>query len=180
MKTLTLAAAYIATIAAANWAVGVIPPLPLALGIAIPGGVWFVAITLTLRDVLHHQLGGWKTAGLVLVGAAVSWPLSGDVALAAAIAFVASGLLDQLFYWLTLKLNKPRWVAVARSNAIGLVADSIVFVTLAQDTLRMWGIDPWKLIVGQIIGKAVITAVVVWAIKRRDERVQLQPEPAVA
>lgn len=178
LTTIALAVAFIASVAAANWAVTAIPPASLGWGIAIPGGVWFVAVTLTIRDLLHHLIGARWTAGLVVAGTVISWPLAGDnVAAAATIAFLASGLLDQLFYALTLRLNKPRWVAIAQSNAVGLVADSLIFVTLAQDTLRMWGFEPWKLIVGQIIGKAAVTAVAVWVIKRRDAR--HQPTPAV-
>ncbi|MCG5460828.1 hypothetical protein MED01_004254 [Micromonospora sp. MED01] len=183
-KTATLATAYIATIVAANWAVTHITALPLGYGVVIPAGVWFVAITLTIRDQLHDRLGYWLTGGLVVVGALLSWPLSSPgVARAAVFAFIASQLLvDQSLYaWLRKRFPDARWVAIAGSNGGGIIADSIVFIYFAQEALRQFGLDPSKALVGQIIGKLAVTLVVAYIIKRRDaRRPALQPATAVA
>lgn len=164
------AAAYIGSIAAAGWAVTAIPALPLGSGVFIPAGVWFIAVTLTIRDLLHDRIGAWRTGVLIVIGGLITWPLAGPgLAAASFFANVTAELLDLCVY-APLKKRGKRWVAIALSNTVGLVADSIVFIYLAQDVFRSYGLDPGKLLIGQIIGKAAVTAVAVVVIRRRDAR----------
>lgn len=158
-------AGYIATIVAANWAINTVGgedhAVPIGFGLVAPAGVYFAGLGFTFRDFVQ-RLGGVKFAGLaVLVGAAVSYwigfggkafpeaPLG--IAAASALAFACSELCDlAVFTW----LQKRGFIrAVAASNAVGLVVDSVVFLALAFGSLQF--------VAGQVVGKAYMTGIAV-------------------
>lgn len=161
MKTAALAAAYIATIVAANWAVTTYGAIPVGLGLLAPAGVLFAGLAFTLRDLLHEAAGWAWTMAAIVVGTAVSVAVAGPgLALAAGAAFLASELADLAVYT---PLRRRRWLlAVAASNAVGLVVDSALFLTLAFGSLTY--------LPGQIVGKTWMTLaalIVLTAIRAR-------------
>lgn len=181
LPTITLLAAYIAVVVAANWAVAAFSPLPLGPWILIPHGVWFVALELTIRDYLHDRVGGWWAVPAVVLGALLSLPLAGaNVAGAATAAFLASPLVDGAVYALVRK-RVPHWAAILLSNAVGLVVDTVVFIGLAAPFFRSIGLNPLPVFVGQLVGKGAVTLVVVgvvWYVERR-RRAAAPPDLAV-
>lgn len=151
---------FIATIFLANWAIATYGLVPVGPGLIAPAGVYFAGLAFTFRDLAQDRLGrGWIVAAII-AGALLSGLVSEKFAIASGIAFLISELLDFAVYT---PLRKRNWLgAVAASNAVGLVADSIVFLWLAFDSLQY--------LPGQVVGKAWMTLLavaVLWMLRRR-------------
>lgn len=134
-------AVYIATIVAANamvLAFGFWPVWPFVLGLAAPAGTYAAGLAFTARDLTQDSLGKRWVIGAILIGAGISGLLSRQLALASAVAFLVGELADFGVYT---PLRERRWlVAVAASNAVGLVIDSALFLWLAFGSLEfLWG-----------------------------------------
>lgn len=159
----TVAAAYLATIVGANWAVTTFGVVPVGFGLMAPAAVYVAGLAFTLRDLLQDLAGRWVVLGAILAGAVLSLLIaSPHLAVASGVAFGFSELADLAVYE---PLRRRRWLsAVAASNAVGLVVDSILFLSLAFGSLAF--------LPGQIVGKAWITvlAVVVLAAGRAAHR----------
>lgn len=160
---LAAAAAYLATIIAANWAVRRFGAIPVGFGLLAPAGVWFVSAALVLRDAVQYTLGKPVALGVMAIGVALSVVVAGpQLALASGAAFAVSETVDfALFTWIA-----PRWaLAVAAGGFAGLVADSIMFLSIAFGSLAF--------LPGQVLGKsygvALATVVIAWRRKRRTQ-----------
>ncbi|HEV8636379.1 MAG TPA: VUT family protein [Chloroflexota bacterium] len=155
--------AYIATIFAANLAILLIGPVPVGFGLMAPAGVYFAGLAFTLRDLTQDTLGKVAVLVAILIGAALSAAMSlvlpGPIppvrlALASGSAFLFSELLDFAVYT---PLRRRHWLgAVAASNAVGLVADSALFLSLAFGSLAF--------LPGQIVGKTTMTLLAIPAL----------------
>lgn len=153
MKRLGLlaAGAYVGTILAANWAVNRFGIVPVGFGLLAPAGVWFVGLAFTLRDAVQETLGRYGVLLAIAVGAVVSALVSPRLAVASAVAFLVSELADFAVYT---PLRRRGWLrAVAASNVVGLVADSVLFLWLAFGSLEF--------LAGQVVGKATMTVLAV-------------------
>jgi uncharacterized PurR-regulated membrane protein YhhQ (DUF165 family) len=176
-----LVGSYVGTIFLANWFVQnvgtqftpdgphVIPVWP---GIYAPSGVLWVGAALVLRDMVHFFLGRHVAIAAIIVGAFLSYFVAPSLALASGAAFLLSETADLLVYT---PMVKRGWVvgAVFASGTVGLVVDSVVFLTLAFGSLQF--------IEGQIIGKLWMTAgasLVIWALRRRYPEALLAPAVA--
>lgn len=169
-RKIITAAAYLGSIVAAAYAIthigtqygpGQPHVLPVWPGIEAPSGVYLVGLTLVLRDVLQRQVGKPATFALILVGAILAAFISPAVAIASGLAFLVSETVDFLVFAATERFGFLR--AVVLSNAVALVVDSYLFLTLAFGSLAF--------IEGQIIGKvwATLAGVAVLALLwRRD------------
>jgi uncharacterized PurR-regulated membrane protein YhhQ (DUF165 family) len=150
---------YVATIFAANWAIAAFGPVPVGLGLVAPAGVYFAGLAFTLRDLTQEALGSRAVLAAIVVGAALSALVSGELALASGAAFLLSELADFAVYT---PLRRRNWLgAVAASNAVGLVVDSALFLWLAFGSLEF--------LPGQVVGKASMTvlALIVLVFVRR-------------
>jgi uncharacterized PurR-regulated membrane protein YhhQ (DUF165 family) len=152
IPALIVAAAYIGTIVAANWAVATFGAVPVGFGLMAPAAVYAVGLAFTLRDLLHELAGRAAVLWAILAGALLSVAVaSPQLALASGAAFAVSELADLAVYE---PLRRRRWlVAVAASNVVGLVVDSVLFLTLAFGSLAF--------LPGQIVGKAWMTLLAV-------------------
>jgi uncharacterized PurR-regulated membrane protein YhhQ (DUF165 family) len=151
--------AFLGTVVAANWALATFGIVPIGFGLSAPAGVFAAGVAFTLRDWLH-EVGNrrWVMAAIV-GGAGLSYAIEPTFAIASGVAFALSELLDLMVYT---PLRTRGWVvAVAASNAVGLVVDSMVFLWLAFGSLAY--LD------GQVVGKVYMTgvALVVVGIYRR-------------
>ena len=119
--------------------------VPVAPGIMAPSGVVVVGAALVLRDVVQRCLGlGWGLAAIVL-GALLSTVLAPPaLVLASLAAFLLSELADVAVF--TPLQRRGLVLAVVASSGIGLVVDSLVFLTLAFGSLEF--------LAGQVVGKA--------------------------
>lgn len=168
---------YVATIFAANWSIqnlgtctGQGPcTLPVWPGIDAPSGVLWAGLAFTFRDLVQEYLGRVAAIVAIVVGAALSAllavlsppvELALRIAVASGTAFLLSELADLAVYT---PLRKRNWLgAVAASNVVGFIADSVLFLFLAFGSLN--------LLAGQLIGKAWMTILAVgllWLFRRQ-------------
>lgn len=166
-RVLALWVAFTATVIASNFAVAYIGILPVWPGIAAPAGVYLVGLALVLRDLLQEATSWRWSAVAVVVGAALSAVFSPELALASASAFLASELLDLAVY--TPLRKRGMVLAVAASNAVGIAADSVLFLYLAFGSLDF--------LTGQVLGKtwmtlaAIVALLVIRALRTRKTEV---------
>lgn len=156
---------FIATIFGANWAIETYGLVPVGPDLIAPAGVYFAGLAFTFRDLAQDRVGRLWIVGAIVVGALISGLVSTKFAMASGVAFLVSELLDFAVYT---PLRRRNWIgAVVASNIVGLVADSIVFLTLAFGSLQY--------LPGQVVGKAWMTLLavaVLWLLRRR-----LAPNP---
>jgi uncharacterized PurR-regulated membrane protein YhhQ (DUF165 family) len=145
---------FLACIPLANWMIGhvgtVCVPngpclLPVAPGLMAPSGVITVGFALVLRDIVQRLLGrSWGLAAVIL-GTAVSVLVAGrNLVVASGIAFLLSELADFAVY--TPLQRRGLVLAVIASSGVGLVVDSVVFLSLAFGSMEF--------LAGQVVGKA--------------------------
>ena len=154
-------AGFLACIPLANWMIGHIGTfcvpngpclVPVAPGLMAPSGVLTVGAALVLRDVVQRCLGlraGLLAIALGTLASALIAPAS--LVLASGVAFALSELADCAVY--TPLQRRRLLLAVVASSMVGLVVDSIVFLTLAFGSLEF--------LAGQIVGKLWAVAIAV-------------------
>ncbi len=145
---------FMACVPLANWMIGhvgtvCVPDgpclLPVAPGLMAPSGVIVVGLALVLRDLVQRCLGARWGLAAVLLGTLVSVLVAGrQLVLASGAAFLLSELADFAVYTPLQRRGLIR--AVVASSVVGLVLDSVVFLTLAFGSLDF--------LAGQVIGKA--------------------------
>ncbi len=153
---------------AANWLAA---HLLLPVGpFLIPGGTFLFALGFTTYDYIRRQFGFRPALAAIVLGFAVSVLYStvfgggvGRVAVAGLVALACSSTTDLLMQNLTLR--RPIWQYIGASNAVSLLIDTVVFVTIAFAALPL---DVRLHIVeGQYLAKIVMTVVsvplVYWA-----------------
>jgi queuosine precursor transporter len=157
------ALAYIATIFGANLLITHVGVVPVGFGLVAPAGVYCAGLAFTFRDLTQDTLGRAWTIGAIVVGAGLSALLSPQLALASGTAFLLSELADLAVYT---PLRERHWLAaVAVSNTVGLLVDSVLFLLLAFGNLAF--------LPGQIVGKWWMTALavaVLWLWRRTATR----------
>ncbi len=133
-----------------------------------PSGVLAIGVGFTLRDLVQRRLGVKVAIVAIVVGALLSAVLDPSLALASGVAFLLAETLDLVVY---APLQRRHLVgAVVASNIVGVVVDSIIFLTIAFGSL--------SLIQGQVIGKAWMTLVaipVVHGIRELDRQREIAP-----
>lgn len=176
--------AFAACIPLANWMIGnvgtfcvpnngpcLIPVAPAFSGKAItaPSGVLMIGFALVLRDLVQRRLGAVYALGAIFAGAVISGLIAPPALVMASVAaFLFSELADFAVYTPLQKRGLVR--AVFASSVVGLVVDSVVFLTLAFGSLDYLG--------GQIIGKAwaiLFALPLIALLRKRDERIGMQP-----
>ncbi|MBX9390365.1 VUT family protein [Streptomonospora nanhaiensis] len=153
-RPLVLASAYALTVVASNLAVAYVGMLPVLPGITAPAGVYLVGLALVLRDLLQDATSWRWSVAAVAMGAALSALFSPELALASAAAFLLSELADLAVY--TPMRRRGLIIAVAASNAVGLLLDSVLFLWLAFGDLAY--------LPGQVLGKTWMTAAAIVAL----------------
>lgn len=138
--------AFVATVYAANWLivhVGPVPVWPWPVLMA-PAGVYAAGLSFSIRDGLSELGGRWSVVSAIVAGACLSAVLSGPLALASGLAFLASEMADWAVYT---PLRRRGWVrAVVASNLVGMAVDSWLFLWLAGFSLTfVWGMVAGKL-----------------------------------
>jgi len=151
-------AGYVACIVAANLALDRWGMIVVA-GVMLPAGVWFAGATFTLRDIVDDLGGRLWVIGAILAGGAASMLFAPSFAIASSVAFLISESADWAVYSPIKRRN--RWAAIAASNTVGSVVDSLIFLRLAFGSFDGW--------LSLTIAKALITLpfLAVMAIARR-------------
>jgi len=146
---LAAGAAFAGTVWLANWLVGRYGAVPVGFGLIAPAGVYAAGLAFTLRDIVQRLLGRWVVLACIAVGAGLAWWVSDirRIAIASALAFLASELIDFVVYT---PLWRKMWLrAVLASNLVGLTVDSLIFLWIAFGSLTFF----W----GQMVGKLWVT-----------------------
>lgn len=144
---LACAVGYLATVFGSNWAIHRYGLVPVGFGLRAPAGVYFAGLAFTLRDLTQRALGRSAVVAAIVAGAGLSVLVAPRYAVASGAAFLLSELCDFAIYT---PLEQRGWMrAVAASNAVGLVVDSIVFLWLAFGSLAFLS--------GQVVGKTWMT-----------------------
>lgn len=153
-------ALFILSIPAANWVFQRYGAVPIAFGYEAPSAALVVGFTFLARDYVHRLWGTWACVVAILAGTALSWGLAltgqpagpitvAHLAMASGVAFLFSELADLLVLQ---RLRRRGWSrAVAASNVVGAVVDSILFLTIAFGSLAF--------LPGQLLAKAMFTLV---------------------
>jgi len=152
---------FLACIPVANWMIGHVGTfcvpngpclVPVAPGLMAPSGVLTVGAALVLRDVVQRCLGLKAGLAAIALGTAASITIApAALVVASGVAFALSELADCAVY--TPLQQRRLLVAVVASSMVGLVVDSIVFLTLAFGSLDF--------LAGQIVGKLWAVAIAV-------------------
>ena len=148
-----LAALYVMVIVAANLAIQKWGVVSIGFGLMAPAGAYFAGLVFSIRDALHEVSNKYWILGAIIVGAIVSYSLEdgGKIAVASGSAFLLSEFADFAVY--SPLRAKGKIKALLASNAVGLVADSILFLYLAFGSLEFLS--------GQVVAKAYMTAGVI-------------------
>lgn len=139
-------AAYVASIAAANYATARYGLRPVGFGLTATAGTYAAGAALMLRNVVQDTLGRRVVAAAILAGAGLSaFTSTPALALASGVAFGLSELLDMAVYT---PLRKRGWArAVLPASLVGAVVDTFAFLYLAGFPVTMPGVA------GQLVGK---------------------------
>lgn len=157
--------AYLATIPAANWLITEYGAVPVGFGLVAPAGVYAVGLALVLRDLVREWSGRAASLVAIVIGTLVSfWLADPMLAAASAAAFAVAESLDFAVYEPLRK--RGLLVAMGASNAVGMLADSLLFLWLAFGSLAF--------LPGQLVGKAWMTvaALAVIALIQQRRRAQ--------
>lgn len=150
------AAGFIATILAANYVTSQYGMVPVGFGLMATAGTYFAGLAFILRDLVQDTSGRRLVLALIATGAVLSYAVSNPhIATASAVAFLLSETADFAVYS---PLRRKGYVrAAVASNLVGAVVDTIVFLAIAGFPVR-------QAFMGQLVGKMLITVVVVAAI----------------
>jgi uncharacterized PurR-regulated membrane protein YhhQ (DUF165 family) len=120
----------LASVVAANLLTSRLGLVPAGFGLLVTAGTYAAGLSLALRDLLHREGGPRWVLAAVAAGVVLSAVFgSGRIALASAVAFGFGELADTAVY---LPLRRRGWRrAVAGSNAVGAVVDTVLFLTIA-------------------------------------------------
>lgn len=136
--------------------------IPVGFGLYAPSGALCAGAALGLRDLVEELAGRRGAILAILAGALISYLVASPViAFASAVAFLLSEALDFAVYT-PLRARGRIYAAVVLSNTAGLVADTLVFLSLAN-------ILTPTLFAGQVVAKLWLTilAVALLGIVRR-------------
>jgi queuosine precursor transporter len=135
------AVAFVALVVLSNW-------LTAEYGMVagfVTAGTFTAGLTLAARDIVRESAGIWASLACVAAGAGASVVMASPaLALASGVAFTISELSDTAVY--EPLRRRGRVQALAWSNVVGSVVDSVAFLALA-------GFPIWPAVVGQTVVK---------------------------
>lgn len=148
-------AAYLISIVVVNLAFSYLPMIQLPLDQAIPIGTFLVGFIFVIRDYAQREIGSGIYLAM-LAGVILSYAMADPfVAVASAVAFGLSELIDALVFTYT---KKPMRDRVLLSSVASTPVDSAVF-------LVMLGFFNWLGFAIMVIVK-MIGAIIVWKIAK--------------
>lgn len=163
------AAAFLASIVAANCLTSAYGLVPVGFGLVATAGTYTAGLTFAMRDVLHETAGRRRVLCCIAAGAALSTALSPRLALASGVAFLLAELADLAVY--EPLRRRGRLVAALCSNVVGSVVDSLLFLALA-------GFGIAAALPGQLLGKLTVAGVLVLAVGVGRALLRHRVEPA--
>jgi len=140
--------AYVGTVLLANVVTSQFGLVAAGFGLLVPAGTYTAALALSLRDAVQEFAGrSWVWIGIAAGTVLSVLVADGRIALASGAAFALSEFLDMMVYS---RLRERSWrLALVSSNAVGSVADTVLFLWLSGFGLTATAVG------GQILVKAV-------------------------
>jgi len=128
--------------------------VPVGFGLLVTAGTFTAGVALVARDYVHEYGGLRAVLATVAAAGVVSWLIADPrIALASTVALVVSELADTMVY---APLRSRRWrMAVLASSAVGALADTALFLSLAFGLSALTG----QAIGGQLLVKVGLVAV---------------------
>lgn len=146
---------YLLAIVIVNFAFTYLPMLELPFDQAVPYGTFLVGFIFVLRDLAQREIGH-KVLAVMAVGVILSYLLADPfVAVASAVAFAISEIIDWAVYTIT---KKPLRERILLSSCASTPVDSFVFMS-------MLGFFSWMGLIVMVIVK-MIGALAVWKMMR--------------
>ena len=149
-------AAYIATIAAANWLTARYGFVPVGFGLTATAGTYAIGFAFVFRILIQEAFGMGYQGRLImfaaiLTGAAFSWKLATPaLAWASGVTFLVSETADWAVYT---PFRRRGWARAAiAGNTVGATVDTFLFLWLA-------GFPVLAAVPGQMVGKAYATVI---------------------
>ena len=151
------ATTFVGSVVVANWLTTRFGFVPVGFGQAATAGTFAAGFALAARDAIQDTLGKRWMLALLAMASVLSYVVADPhIATASAIAFLLAELLDFAVYTplrRKSRLGDKRWAAsVLASDAVGAVADTIVFIAIAFGWAAVL-----PAMAGQLIGKAWAT-----------------------
>lgn len=143
-----VALAYAVTLMGANLLTSHYGLVPAGFGLTVTAGTYAAGLALALRDSLQSLAGLPVAIAAMLVGITASALTADPRIVTASIAATAVGELTDLAVYTPLRVRGRRR-ALAASCALGAVADTVLFLSLAGFTLTAAAVG------GQVLVKAV-------------------------
>lgn len=140
--------AYVGTVLLANVVTSQFGLIAAGFGLLVPAGTYTAALALSLRDAVQEFAGrSWVWIGIAAGTVLSVLVADGRIALASGAAFALSEFLDMMVYS---RLRERSWrLALVSSNAVGSVADTVLFLWLSGFGLTATAVG------GQVLVKAV-------------------------
>jgi uncharacterized PurR-regulated membrane protein YhhQ (DUF165 family) len=171
-------AAYIATIAAANWLTAHYGFVPVGFGLMATAGTYAIGFAFVWRILIQEAFGSNMRGraimfAAILAGAVLSWWLATPaLALASGVTFLVSETADWAVYT---PMRRRGWARAAiAGNTVGATIDTVLFLWLA-------GFPILAAFPGQMVGKAYATIIYLiagWAVRRALLRHAVDPAGA--
>ena len=158
-------ALYVSMIYLANWALGRYGFVSVGFGLTAPAGVFFAGFAFSFRDLLQDTGGRRWVFAAIGLGSVLAYAIEPSFALASAVAFGLSELADMAIY--TPLRERHQYGAMAFSNTVGSVVDSMLFLWLAFGSTAGW----FGLTVGKVY-MIVPSLLVLWVLRDLSERMR--------
>lgn len=157
MAALVATTVLLGSIILANWVTTDYGFIPVGFGFEATAGTIFAGFALAARDAIQDTWGRRAVLVVILVGTGLSFGISAPaIAVASAVAFFIAEMLNFAVYTPIrerAQFGDKKWgVAVAASNAVGAVTDTVVFLGIAFGAAAIMPALP-----GQLVGKMYAT-----------------------
>lgn len=162
-------AVYVLAVVLANILTARYGLVPMGFGLVATAGTYTIGGAYLFRDLIQRWLGRAWIWGAMLTGAALSyWLSTPSLAIASGVTFLCAETLAYAVFAPMQRRGLLR--AVFAANAVGVVADTLIFLWLAGFPLTL------RVIEGQLLGKwyvtiAVILARLAWTARRSNREV---------
>lgn len=164
VKGCVLLAGFLAAIVLANAATQRFGLVAIPFGLTVTAGTFMAGAALILRDGVHEYWGRLWTIAAILAGAVLTLVVAPALAVASALAFLASELVDLAVYQRVRPRSLP--AAIVLSSLAAAPVDTLLFLRLAGFPITI------QSVAGQVIVKTVMALIVggIYVISDRSEK----------
>jgi uncharacterized PurR-regulated membrane protein YhhQ (DUF165 family) len=158
-----LAAAYVASVVAANYLTEHYGLVSVGFGLLVTAGTFAAGVSLVARNLTQDLTGRVAVVGLMIVGVVLSWFLATPaLAVASGVAFALSESTDMLVYT---GLRKRGWTsALVTAGLAGALVDTLLFLHIAGFPVTTAAVEGQLLVKG---GISILVAAALLPVRHR-------------